>query len=58
MTAVRADGVKQGGPAAAQLARARVATVHASRIRRRLGALMAADLRAIEVGLREVLGVA
>ena len=49
---------REAGLPLPSLARARVATVHASRIRRRLGALLAADLRAVETGLREVLGVA
>ncbi|MBI2887366.1 MAG: type II toxin-antitoxin system PemK/MazF family toxin [Chloroflexi bacterium] len=39
------------------LARARLATLHRGRIRRRLGTLASADLAAVERGLRVVLGL-
>ena len=53
----RLRGWRDAGLPLPSLVRARVATIHQSRVRKRLGALPSADLRAVEQGLRDVLGL-
>ena len=48
---------REAGLPLPSLARARVTTLHCTRVRRRLGALAPADMRAVEGGLRTVLGL-
>ncbi len=50
-------GWRDAGLPLPSLVRSRVATIHQSRVRRRLGALPSADLHAVEQGLRDVLGL-
>ena len=51
------QGWREAGLPLPSLARARLATLHQARVRKRLGALAPADLRGVEDGLRTVLGV-
>ena len=51
------QGWRDAGLPLPSLVRSRVATIHQSRVRRRLGALPSADLHAVEQGLRDVLGL-
>lgn len=51
------QGWREAGLPLPSLVRARVTTIHTSRVRRRLGTLALADLRAVEGGLRTVLGL-
>lgn len=48
---------KRAGLPLPTLARARVTTIHAGRVRRRLGALTGSDLEAVEQGLRAALAL-
>lgn len=51
------QGWREAGLPLPSLVRARLATLHRSRIRRRLGALAATDMEGVEQGLRAVLGL-
>ena len=53
----RLSSWREAGLPLPSLARARLATLHGGRIRRRLGALAPADLAAVEQALRAVLGL-